>query len=57
MEEIQQSFWAMGGYGPYVWPVYGIALVFFVASAFFAVWSLRRAQRRLQTLEQETRAP
>ena len=42
MDALQQ-FFAMGGYGGYVWPAYGIAVVVLVA---LLIDSLRNARHR-----------
>lgn len=41
------TFFAMGGYGAYVWPAYGLTAATFVG---ILAWSLRtlRARRRLE---------
>jgi heme exporter protein CcmD len=45
------DFWAMSGYGPYVWSAYGITLVVLV----FNYWSAgRQLKRNLERVRQTT---
>lgn len=46
-----QEFFAMGGYGVYVWPVYGLAAVLLVANVLVPHW---RERRLLRDLRQQT---
>lgn len=41
------EFLAMGGYAVYVWPSYGITLVFLVSMAALPWYRYRRLRRRL----------
>jgi heme exporter protein D len=45
------EFFAMGGYGAYIWPAYGISLVVLAAAAIWTLAAQRRVQRRLSQLE------
>ncbi|MEQ9812416.1 MAG: heme exporter protein CcmD [Azospirillaceae bacterium] len=45
------EFFAMGGYAPYVWGAYGLALVLIVALAVVSWRRLRAAEKTLKTLE------
>jgi heme exporter protein CcmD len=53
-----QSFLAMGGYAPYVWPAYAITIGAF---AVIVIWSVRgltarrREEKQLATLGRRTR--
>ncbi len=44
------TFFAMGGYGAYVWPAYGLTLVAFVGMLVWTVASLRARRREEQAL-------
>lgn len=44
------DFWAMGGYGFYVWGSYGVTVVLMIAEVIFVV------RRRSATLEQIARS-
>jgi heme exporter protein D len=46
------TFLAMGGYGAYVWPAYGVTLVVLAGLAIASVAAERRARARLSALEQ-----
>ena len=47
------SFFAMGGYGAFIWPAYGVSLLGLVAMVCqcWAAW--RAAQKRLAALEED----
>jgi len=53
MEGIE-SFLAMGGYGAYVWPAYGLTAAVMIAFLVTTLRSLRRNQKALDALEAET---
>jgi heme exporter protein D len=46
-----EKFLAMGGYAPFVWPAYGIALVVLAGLLVHSLVSYRRAQRDLDAEE------
>ncbi len=49
---LKLSHWlAMGGYGAYVWPAYGVAIVIIGCLALVSVLSARAARRELQRLQ------
>ncbi len=48
--ETVRAFFAMGGYGPYVWISYGLTALVLVALVVFSVKELRHQQRVLRTL-------
>ena len=50
MEQIE-TFFAMGGYGLYVWPAYGLTAAIMIAFLISTLRSLRGRKRTLQTLE------
>ncbi|MDH3793178.1 MAG: heme exporter protein CcmD [Rhodospirillales bacterium] len=50
MEQIE-SFLAMGGYGLYVWPAYGLTAAIMVAFLISTLRSLRSRKRALKALE------
>jgi heme exporter protein D len=50
MEQIE-TFFAMGGYGLYVWPAYGLTAAIMIAFLISTLRSLRSRKRVLQTLE------
>ena len=45
------EFWAMGGYGLYVWGSYGVTLVVLLAEAVLARQRLQAARAALNDLE------
>ncbi|WP_022727797.1 heme exporter protein CcmD [Fodinicurvata sediminis] len=45
------SFLSMGGYGAYVWPSYGLALLVMGGLFLLAQQDLRRGEQRLQELK------
>ncbi len=53
MEQIE-SFLAMGGYGAYVWPAYGLTAAIMIAFVITTLRALRSRKRALETLEQNT---
>jgi len=50
MEQIE-GFFAMGGYGVYVWPAYGLTAAIMIAFLVTTLRSLRSRQRSLDSLE------
>ncbi|MDH3595943.1 MAG: heme exporter protein CcmD [Rhodospirillales bacterium] len=50
MEQIE-TFLAMGGYGHYVWPAYGLTAAIMIAFLVSTLRSLRSRKRALETLE------
>ena len=50
MEQIE-SFLAMGGYGAYVWPAYGLTAAVMIAFLVTTLRSLRSRRKSLETLE------
>jgi heme exporter protein D len=50
MEQIE-TFFAMGGYGVYVWPAYALTAAIMVAFLISTLRSLRSRQRSLKHLE------
>ncbi len=50
MEQIE-TFFAMGGYGLYVWPAYGLTAAIMIAFLISTLRSLRSRKRALRTLE------
>ncbi|MBC7908828.1 MAG: heme exporter protein CcmD [Rhodospirillaceae bacterium] len=46
------SFFAMGGYGGYVWPSYGLAVVVMVAVLVSSIRSAKARERELDLLQQ-----
>jgi heme exporter protein D len=45
-----QTFFAMGGYGAYVWPAYGLTALAFVAMLGWTAATLRARRREEQDL-------
>jgi len=45
------DFWAMGGYGAYVWPAYGISFVALAGATLLTITSYLRAKAALAALE------
>jgi heme exporter protein D len=45
------AFFAMGGYGAYVWPAYGVTFIALAAAVVMTWRAWRRAQARLEALE------
>ena len=43
-----QTFLAMGGYGAFVWPAYGLTLLIMAGLAVASLRRLRRARRELE---------
>ena len=43
------DFFAMGGYGPYIWWSYAVFFVVLLADAFSPLWQRRRILRELHT--------
>ena len=52
MERIE-SFLAMGEYGAYVWPAYGLTAIVMITFLVTTLRSLRRHRRALEALESE----
>lgn len=50
MEQIE-SFFAMGGYGAYVWPAYGLTAAVMIAFLVTTLRSLRSRRKSLDTLQ------
>ncbi len=50
MEQIQ-SFFAMGGYGAYVWPAYGLTAAVMITFLITTLRGLRSRQKALEALE------
>jgi heme exporter protein D len=50
MEQIE-SFFAMGGYGAYVWPAYGLTAVIMITFLITTLRNLRSRQKSLDSLE------
>lgn len=48
---VMSEFFAMGGYAPYVWGSYGLALLVLVLLLVVSLVSLRRTEATLRTLE------
>ena len=46
------EFWNMGGYAPYVWASYGLALVVFVGNLLAAVQLRKTSAREVRRLVQ-----
>lgn len=46
------SFFAMGGYGAYVWPAYGLALTTLVILAILSLRWAKKSERDLARLRQ-----
>jgi len=53
MEQIE-SFFAMGGYGAYVWPAYGLTAAIMIAFLVTTLRDLRSRKRSLETLQAKT---
>ena len=51
MSETMKEFLAMGGYAPYVWGSYGLALVLLLALLVASLAGLRSRERTLAALE------
>ncbi len=51
MEQIE-TFLAMGGYGHYVWPAYGLTAAIMIAFLISTLRGLRSRKRALQSLEE-----
>jgi heme exporter protein D len=49
------SFFAMGGYGAFIWPAYGVSLVGLLAIVWQSWAAWRAANKRLKALEEEKR--
>ncbi len=47
------SFFAMGGYGAFIWPAYGISLLALVAMVWQSWSAWRAAKKRLAGLEED----
>ena len=45
---MSEEFWTMGGYGQYVWPAYGLALVALIWLLYQSIVSARRNEALLQ---------
>jgi heme exporter protein D len=50
MEQIE-SFFAMGGYGAYVWPAYGLTATVMIAFLVTTLRALRSRRKSLDTLQ------
>jgi heme exporter protein D len=51
-----QTFFAMGGYGAYVWPAYGLTALAFIGMLGWTVASLKARRREEQSLSAAGRA-
>ena len=51
MSEPVARFLAMGGYGAYVWPAYGLTLAVLGGLLWWSLGAYRRSQRRLEQLQ------
>ena len=51
------GFFDMGGYGPFVWPAYGLVIVTLLGVALASWRRERRKARLLRQLEGDARAP
>lgn len=51
-----ETFLAMGGYGAYIWPAYGVASVVLAAIWIDGVWRRRVIERQLRALEGQSRS-
>lgn len=49
------DFFAMGGYGAFVWPAYAVFLIVLLADALMPLWHRRRALRELRRRLQRQR--
>lgn len=47
------SFFAMGGYGAFIWPAYGVSLLALVAMVWQSWSAWRAAKKRLAGLEED----
>jgi len=47
------SFFAMGGYGAFIWPAYGISALALMAMIWRCLAAWRAARKRLEELERE----
>jgi heme exporter protein D len=47
------SFLAMGGYGAFIWPAYGVSLVALIAIVWQSWAAWRAAKKKLDALEQD----
>jgi heme exporter protein CcmD len=47
------GFWAMGGYGAFVWPAYGISALGLAGATLWTLGAWRRAKARLAALEKK----
>jgi heme exporter protein D len=45
------EFFVMGGYGAYIWPAYGVSVVFLGAAVVLTVRAYAKARARLAALE------
>jgi heme exporter protein D len=45
------DFWTMGGYGGFIWPAYGLALVILVWLALHSLRWLRAEEREVAAME------
>lgn len=52
-----QAFWSMGGYGVYVWPAYGIALVLLAANALLPWLQSRGVRARVRAFIARRNSP
>ena len=50
-----QTFLAMGGYAPFIWPAFGITVVVLLAVAVFSRRSLKSKEAILASLRRRTR--
>jgi len=48
------AFWAMGGYGPYVWGSYGVVLLCIAIEIFGARAAQRASVQSVRTMQEET---
>ena len=44
------SFWAMGGYGIYIWPAYAAAFLILGAMTLYLILSLQKTERQLRNM-------
>ncbi len=52
-----EAFWAMGGYGPYVWGSFGVVAIGLVAEVLMARRASRQIWRNLRDEVSDNQAP